>query len=304
MARPQSGIFAVGTGAQQYLEFDLHPGIAPERLVAALAGLRGPRRTVVGVNLVVGFAPTLWRAVAPDEHPPGVVDFVPVVGPDGFTMPATQHDAWVWISAPSADVAFDVGRDVLAATADLARLGDHTTGFAYHDSRDLGGFEDGTENPAIDEAPEVALFPDGTPGAGGSVVIVQRWFHDLDALGALSIADQERVFGRTKPDSIELDEEHMPADAHVARVVTYDDDGDEREIFRRSSPIGDVVAPGLEFVGFSGDQTIIDLMLHRMAGAEDGVRDRLTRFSTPVTGSYYVVPSVDALRRFAPDDEG
>jgi putative iron-dependent peroxidase len=39
-------------------------------------------------------------------------------------------------------------------------------------------------------------------------------------------------------------------------------------------------------------------MLERMAGAGDGVRDALTRFADPLTGAYYVVPSLDALGRF------
>lgn len=41
-----------------------------------------------------------------------------------------------------------------------------------------------------------------------------------------------------------------------------------------------------------------------MAGAEDGIRDALTRYATPVSGAYYFVPSVEALRRFtSPGDE-
>jgi putative iron-dependent peroxidase len=303
MALPQSGIFAVGTRAQQYLEVDLHPGVDPRCLIEVLASLRTPRTTVGGVNLVVGLSPTCWRHVAPDDTPPGVVDFVPIVGPDGFTMPATQHDGWVWVSAATADVVFDTARDAVHALRGVARVGDHTTGFTYHDSRDLSGFVDGTENPDLDEAADVALVPDGAPGAGSAIVLVQRWFHDLDALGELSVDEQQLVFGRTKPDSVELDDDVKPVDAHIARVVTHDEHGEEREIYRRSSPIGDFSAPGLEFVGFSGDQAIIDLMLHRMAGAEDGIRDQLSRFSTPVTGSYYVVPSIDALRRFAVPDQ-
>jgi putative iron-dependent peroxidase len=40
-------------------------------------------------------------------------------------------------------------------------------------------------------------------------------------------------------------------------------------------------------------------MLARMAGAEDGIRDALTKYTTAVSGAYYFVPSVEALRRFA-----
>jgi porphyrinogen peroxidase len=42
-------------------------------------------------------------------------------------------------------------------------------------------------------------------------------------------------------------------------------------------------------------------MLRRMAGAEDGIRDALTYYTTAVMGSYYLVPAV--LCRFAPAEE-
>ncbi len=56
---------------------------------------------------------------------------------------------------------------------------------------------------------------------------------------------------------------------------------------------------GTQFVGFSFEQQRLDRMLRRMAGAEDGIRDALTRYTTPLTGAYYVVPSVEALRAIA-----
>ena len=39
-------------------------------------------------------------------------------------------------------------------------------------------------------------------------------------------------------------------------------------------------------------------MLARMFGL-DGVRDRLTDFSTPASGAYYFAPSINALRALA-----
>jgi putative iron-dependent peroxidase len=38
-------------------------------------------------------------------------------------------------------------------------------------------------------------------------------------------------------------------------------------------------------------------MLNSMAGLLTGTRDALTRYSQPLTGSYYFVPSVESLRR-------
>src|SRR6266478_5520586 len=84
----QSGIFALGTGSHSYLEFDLHARSDPLTLVQVIASLGEPRMTTGGVNLVVGFRPSLWAGVAPGEMPAGVTDFERNVrGVDGYTMP-------------------------------------------------------------------------------------------------------------------------------------------------------------------------------------------------------------------------
>src|SRR5881409_2409621 len=85
-----SGIFALGTGSHSYLEFDLHARGDPLTLVQLIASLGEPRMTTGGVNLVVGFRPSLWACVAPQEATVGLSDFEQdVCGVDGYTMPAT-----------------------------------------------------------------------------------------------------------------------------------------------------------------------------------------------------------------------
>jgi porphyrinogen peroxidase len=88
-ARP--GIFALGTPEHAYLEFDLAPGTPPVELVRAAAGLVDPLSTTGGVNLVVGFRPELWAEVAdPADVPASTQGWAePLVGPDGWSMPAT-----------------------------------------------------------------------------------------------------------------------------------------------------------------------------------------------------------------------
>src|SRR5258708_754586 len=213
----QSGIFALGTGSHSYLEFDLHVHSDPLTLVQVIASLEEPRTTTGGVNLVVGFRPSLWARVAPEEMPAGVTDFDQEVrGVDGYTMPATQHDLWVWAAGHSYHKVFDVAREAIAP---VARLASEVAGGTYKESRDLTGFIDGTENPPLSEAPEVALLPDGSPGAGGSVVLVQKWMHDAAAFEALPVEEQEKVIGRTKVMSTELAEEVRGAQSHVSRTV-------------------------------------------------------------------------------------
>lgn len=295
MAHPQTGIFSLGENAQAHFELDLRSPAHGKALAQALLDLDRPHSTVSGVNLVLGFRPSLWAQIAPAQHRIAARDFdAPIAGADGYTMPATQHDAWLWFTGASYDVIFDQARFALRRLSDIAQVAFEVSGWAYRHSRDLTGFEDGTANPSLLEAPALTLIPDGEPGAGGAVVLLQQWQHRMDAFERLSEQEQERVIGRTKDDSDELPEDEMPEDSHVARTELHDADGEELPIFRRSIPYGNVGSHGLMFVGFAREQQRLHAMLRRMAGA-DGPRDALTRFSTPLTGSYYAVPSVAAL---------
>lgn len=292
MDAPQSGIFALGTASHAYLELDLAPGCDPGRLVTAVSSLREPRTTMGGVNLVAGFRPSLWSALVPADAPPGLRDFAaPIAGADGYSMPATQHDSVLWISGSSYDVIFDVSRAALSALREVAVLAEETTSWPYRHDLDLTGFIDGTENPTLIEAAQLALVADGSPGAGGSILLLQKWQHDAGAWEALAVEEQEAVIGRTKLDSAELDPK--PSDSHVAKT----DQDTYGKILRRNMPYGSVSDHGTMFVGFSSTQQPLQTMLESMAGLNDGVRDALTRFTEPVTGAYYFIPSTAALAR-------
>ena len=296
---PQPGIFGLGTASHAYLELALRPGTDPVALIAGIADLREPRTTIGGVNLVAGFRPELWRDTAGAPAPAGLHGFdAPVTGPDGFTMTATQLDAVLWLSGSAYDVVFDEARDAIAALAPVAEVRHEASCWPYRHDRDLTGFVDGTENPSLARAADVAVVPGGTPGEGGSVLLLQRWAHDVQAWESLSVREQERAMGRTKDDSVELGDDG-PDDSHVART----DQEDFGEIFRRNMPYGTVTEHGTMFVGFAAEQAPLARMLDSMAGI-GGPRDALTRYTTPVSGAYYFVPSVPALRAFAtePDD--
>ena len=294
MSIPQPGIFALGAPSHAYLEFDGRAGTDPETLVGAVARLREPRTTMGGVNLVAGFRPDLWRRVAPAGAPPDLVGFDrDLVGSDGFTMPATQHDAVLWLSGSAYDVVFDMAREAIGELSGVATVAEETSSWPYRHDRDLTGFIDGTENPTLIDAPDVAVIPEGGPGEGGSVLLLQKWAHDADAWESLPVSEQEEVIGRSKADSTELDD--RPADSHVART----DQDRFGKIFRRNMPYGTVTEHGTMFVGFSADQRRFTSMLESMAGSAGGTRDALTRFTRPLTGAYYFVPSTQALRKLA-----
>jgi porphyrinogen peroxidase len=115
------------------------------------------------------------------------------------------------------------------------------------------GFIDGTANPPIRRAADVAIVPPGESGEGGSHVLAMRWVHDLEAFNQLSVADQERVIGRTKADSLELSDAEKPPTAHIARV-TIESGCAELEIFRRGVPYGTVAEYGLYLLRLAMDR--------------------------------------------------
>jgi putative iron-dependent peroxidase len=292
MNTPQGGIFALGTASHAYLEFELSDPPKRQELVASISSLREPRTTMGGVNLVVGFRPELWRETFPEDAPTELEGFNDdLVGGDGFVMPATQHDAVLWLSGSAYDVIFDVARAAIGELAPLASVAEETSSWPYRHDRDLTGFIDGTENPDLIDAPELVLIPEGRPGAAGTVLLLQKWAHDARAWEGLADGEQEQVMGRRKLDSVELDPK--PADSHVAST----DQDRFGKIFRRNTPYGTVGDHGTMFVGFSSEQRPLVAMLESMAGVGGGARDALTRYTRAVSGAYYFVPSTESLRR-------
>jgi putative iron-dependent peroxidase len=193
----------------------------------------------------------------------------------------------LWLGGPH-DLIFDAVVEAITALADVAVVAEETIGWSYHRDRDLTGFIDGTENPTLVEAPALVYVPDGSPGAGASVLLLQKWEHETPEWMGLDRTAQEQAMGRTKPDSVEL--EDKPATSHVART----DQDTYGHIFRRNTPYGTPAEHGTMFVGFCAEQRPLAAMLESMAGL-DGPRDELTRYTRPLTGAYYVIPAADAL---------
>jgi putative iron-dependent peroxidase len=196
----------------------------------------------------------------------------------------------LWLSGSAYDVIFDTARMAISELAGLVSVQEETSSWPYQHDRDLTGFIDGSENPTLIEAPGVVLVPEGRPGAGGTLLLLQKWVHDSAAWEGLPVAEQERVIGRTKPDSVELDDK--PSDSHVAST----DQDRFGHIFRRNMPYGTVTEHGTMFVGFAAEQRPLAAMLESMAGRRgDGQRDALTQYTRPLTGAYYFVPSIESL---------
>jgi putative iron-dependent peroxidase len=69
-------------------------------------------------------------------------------------------------------------------------------------------------------------------------------------------------------------------------------------------PYGTATEHGTMFVGFCAEQRPLVEMLESMAGLKSGARDALTRYTNPLTGAYYFVPSTESLRDAGAAQEG
>jgi porphyrinogen peroxidase len=295
MTTGQPGIFAQGTRSHFQLEFSVPASVKPRQLADALSRFREPAVTFGGANVVIGFGRELWSRLAPDDVPRALKSFRTVKGKKHIA-PGTQLDLWIWIHGHGHDIALDVARGACNALAKVAKLELEQSCFVYRDSRDLLGFIDGTENPPIQEAPSLTLLPAGQPGAGGSIALTMKFIHDIEKFEKIGIKEQQRVIGRTKLESIELDDDAKPEWSHIARTV-IEEDGEELEVFRRSVPYGTVTEHGLYFIAFTHDPSRLDRMVARMYGTADGVTDRLLDFTRAVSGSYFFTPSLESLAR-------
>src|SRR3569833_1921766 len=187
----------------------------------------------------------------------------------------------------------------LALALDQALAGglrlDHVVdGFRYGPSRDLTGYEDGTENPKGARAYEAAVVQGRGPGLdGSSFVAVQQWLHDFAAFGKMSPDEQDAMMGRRKSDNEELAD--APLSAHVKRT-NQESFEPKAFVLRRSMPWTEGGRAGLMFVAFGKSFAAFDVQLKRMVGADDGIVDALFKFTRPMSGAYFWCPPMQAGR--------
>ena len=248
------------------------------------------------IKTAVAFGPELWSKLY-EQAPAGFKQLEPIQG--SFNMPVVPADVLIHIASARADICFALSQSFFEGIRDQVEVLDERVCFRYFDGRDITGFIDGTENPQFpDDRAEVALLGEDTGiFQDGSFIFAQRYAHNLDKWKKLKVDAQEQVMGRTKLESIELEDEVKPANAHIARTVVEDEEGEEMEILRHSLPYGDGRGDqGLFFIAYTKDLKIIDAMLVRMFGTSgDGIHDRLLHFVTPMDGAYYFAPSEELL---------
>lgn len=280
---PQAAILEAIPAHARHLFFTLKPKSDPRDALRALAAACEGRAAVLGVG--AGVAAALGREI------PGLHGFpsLPQARP---AIPVTQRALWLWLRGDDPGDLLRQGHALTAHAAPAFELVQAIDSFRYRDSRDLSGYEDGTENPQDEAAIEAAIAQGYGAGIdGSSFAAVQQWLHDFPAFDAMSRAEQDDHFGRERDSNEELDD--APESAHVKRTAQEDFEP-EAFIVRRSMPWSAGVDAGLVFLAFGKSFDAFEVLLRRMTGHDDGIIDGLFDFTRPLTGDFFWCPPMGA----------
>jgi len=280
---PQSAILDPVPAHARHLFFELKPATAPLAALRALAAACDGSSAVLGIGAGV--------AAALGVHLPGLRAFpeLPAARP---AIPVTQHALWLWLRGGEPGDLLLQGHAVEALAAPAFTRVQAIDSFRHRDSRDLTGYEDGTENPKDEAAVEAAIAQGLGAGIdGSSFAAVQQWLHDFPTFDAMPRSEQDNCFGRRRDDNEELDD--APGSAHVKRTAQEDFEP-EAFVVRRSMPWVAGADAGLVFLAFGKSFDAYEAQLRRMTGHDDGISDALFSLTRPLTGGYYWCPPLGA----------
>ena len=249
------------------------------------------------LTAVIAIGANYWDEFYPQARPKYLSAF-PSMHSDDRLAPASSVDIYVEIRSDRADVNHIVSSKVCQLFADSVELIEHLQAFRFLDGRDLTGFVDGTENPQGMRRRDVALVKEDEDAefAGGSYLHTQRYQHNLTLWNSLHNKEQEDVYGRTKLDNIEYENEQKPLTAHTKRTSLKDEQGNAIEIVRQSMPYGDMKRQGLFFVSYCHSPKPFEIMLKSMIyGDGHGNVDHLLKYTQAETGSAFFAPSLSFL---------
>ncbi|MFC7866030.1 Dyp-type peroxidase [Streptomyces murinus] len=265
------------------------------------------------LTVTVGVGPRLVRAAGAEL--PGTTD-LPRFSRERIAPGARGGDLLIQICASDPLVV------PVAAAALLDRAGDRVrerwrqsgrrgtnvpVGAELAAPRNLLGFIDGIVGPHTAAEQRRDLWLTGPRAvAGGTLAVVRRMELDLPRFAALSVAEQEAVFGRRRASGAPLsggavasgpdlgaktpDGRYLiPANAHVRRA--HANVVGAGLMLRRSYSI-DEPAPGLLFISFQNDLRTFTATLTHMDAA-DALLDFTT---TTASGTFLILPGFDRQR--------
>lgn len=213
-------------------------------------------------SCVMGIGHDAWlRLQLPTPPPKELENFAPIAGKKHIAV-ATKGDLHFHLrSFNNWGICYDMATAISDVLDPVAMYVEEVHGFRYWDGRSILGFVDGTENPHGEkQRAYFGLVGENDPGyKGGSYLFVQKYIHDLKAFNALSLPEQEAVFGRHKASDIEMTDNVKPKNSHSAVANV----GDNFKVIRDNMPFGNIstnemgtlfFVPTLDMLGdFSSD---------------------------------------------------
>lgn len=279
MQNIQTGILAEVPRHALYLFFSLKPQTNAVDSLKVLADFAD------GVSVVVGLGNALVKSLG--KQIDGLRDF-PRLSAPGIDVPSTSAALLVWLRGDDRGSLLHESMTIERLLSESFELTNKIDAFQYRDSRDLTGYEDGTENPEGDAAMAAAFLQNQNNGLdGSSFLAIQQWVHDMQHFQDMPQREQDNTFGRRISDNEEIDE--APESAHVKRTAQEDFEP-EAFVLRRSMPWSDTKQAGLVFTAFGHSFDAFEALLNRMVGHDDGIVDALFNFTHPVTGNYFWCP--------------
>jgi len=272
-----------------------------ERICALMSNLNNSAqvRTVTSrASVVMGIGYNAWKKLnLPEPLPKELVDFSPITG-QKHTAVATPGDLHFHIRADDKSYCIDMAAAISETLSQVADCIEEVHGFRYWDGRSILGFVDGTENPnGKDRAFFGIIGDEDRKYEGGSYLFVQKYIHDLVAWRALPVTEQEKVFGRSKANDIEMPDDVKPSNSHSALANV----GDDKKIVRDNMPFGSMASNemGTYFIAYASTFSTVKEMLTKMfIGQPEGNYDRILDFSTAQTGTLFFVPTFEMLDSF------
>ncbi|MCT8248709.1 Dyp-type peroxidase [Proteus faecis] len=251
-------------------------------------------------SCVMGFGANAWTTLFPNQPKPQELNTFKEIKGNTYTAVSTPGDLFFHIRALKVSACYELASIISQKLKNIVMPVDEVHGFRYFDGRSIIGFVDGTENPEYeDERASYAVIGDEDPEfTGGSYAFVQKYIHDMEAWEKQPVIEQEKVIGRHKFNDVELTDEEKEPGSHNVVTNIQDENGEDLKIVRANMPFSNPSKNeyGTYFIGYARYFSTTNRMLENMfAGTPEGHTDKLLKFSTPVTGTLFFVPSPEFL---------
>jgi deferrochelatase/peroxidase EfeB len=274
----------------------------------------GPQRLTV----TVGFGPSMFdeRFGLGARRPAALAPLPELPGDAVLDEQISGGDICVQACADDPQVAFHVIRNFARIAAGTAMLRWSQVGFgrasatsrAQQTPRNLMGFKDGTNNIKVEDADSTSRFvwvgdeTDQDWMRGGSYLVMRKIRMQIEAWDSDSLADQERVIGRTKEVGAPLSGRHehdplrlsrrdghgdlvIPEHAHVSLASPERNSG--IQLLRRGYNYADGIDPttgqidaGLFFLAYQKNAHEQFVPLQRRLGADDLLNEYIKHVSS------------------------